>query len=61
MDKYIYDDKKGFLLELPARDIYADEWALYPEKLTQTALKLGMYKIKKAEEAKKEVKNAQSA
>lgn len=55
MDKYKYDEKKGYFVGLPARDIDADEWHELPEELTKPALKMGMYKLQK--EAKKEVKN----
>lgn len=47
MDKYIYNEKKGYFIGLPARDIDADEWNELPEELTKPALKLGIYILKK--------------
>lgn len=63
MDKYIYDQEKGYLAGLPARDIDVDEWKLLPKELTKAALKLGMYKTVPKEEPykwqkSKEVKDA---
>jgi hypothetical protein len=49
VDKYIYDETKGYLIGLPARDISADEWKTYPDELTKPALKMGMYKLQKKE------------
>lgn len=56
MDKYNYT-KIGYLIGLPARDMTADEWKMYPKKLTEAALKLGLYEIEKPK-PKKEVKDA---
>ena len=54
MDKYIYNPEKGYFIDLPARDMTADEWKEYPEELTKAALKVGVYKKQKS----KEVENA---
>lgn len=54
MDKYIYNPEKGYFIDLPARDMDADEWKEYPEELTKAALKAGVYKKQKS----KEVENA---
>lgn len=54
MDKYIYIPEKGYFIDLPARDMTADEWKEYPEELTKAALKAGIYMKQKA----KEVENA---
>ena len=55
MDKYIYDESKGYMIGLPARDLTAEEWKQYPDELTKAALKQELYKLEK------EVKNAKSA
>ncbi len=47
MDKYIYNPEKGYFIDLPARDMDADEWKKYPEELTKAALKAGLYKLEK--------------
>jgi hypothetical protein len=52
VDKYIYNPEKGYFIGLPARDLTADEWKKYPEKLTKAALKAGMYKKEKSKEVK---------
>jgi hypothetical protein len=41
---YVYNEKKGYLIGLPARDLSEDEWKELPEELTKSALKLGIYK-----------------
>jgi hypothetical protein len=53
VDKYIYDETKGYFIGLPARDITADEWKELPEELTKAALKAKLYKLsKKSNEVK---------
>jgi hypothetical protein len=54
VDKYIYNPEKGYFIDLPARDMDADEWKEYPEELTKAAVKAGVYKKQKS----KEVENA---
>lgn len=39
----------GFLWGLPARDMAAEEWELYPRWLRDAAIKSGLYRIVKSE------------
>lgn len=57
MAKYIYQQGKGHMIGLPARDMTEEEWNSYPDELTKPALKLGLY-ILDQPKTKKEVTNA---
>lgn len=57
MAKYIYQQGKGHMIGLPARDMTEEEWNSYPDELTKPALKLGLYILDKPK-TKKEVTNA---
>jgi hypothetical protein len=56
MAKYIYKGG-GYFAGLPTRDMTEEEWKSYPEKLTNAALKQGLYKLSKPKPTK-EVKDA---
>jgi len=52
---YAYVPCKGYLIDLPARDMSPEEWESYPKELRDAALKQGLYLVSKT---KKEVKDA---
>lgn len=54
MDKYIYKGG-GYFVDVPARDMSAEEWAELPKEIQKAALKAGLYVHEKE---KSEVKNA---
>ena len=47
-----YNQNKGYMIDLPARDMTEKEWQSYPKQLTQAALKQGVYKLEKTKEVK---------
>ena len=47
---YAYVGEGNFLLGLPTKNIPADDWEKYPEQLTETALKLGLYELQSEDE-----------
>lgn len=51
----VYVPCKGYMVDLPARDMSLEEWESFPEDLREAALKQGLYLVHKT---KKEVENA---
>lgn len=59
MDKYVYIEKNGYMIGLPARDMTETEWQEYPKELTNAALKIGLYRLEKEKsEVKEHVKRS---